>query len=266
MSTILIAVAVLCVIGGVCALLLVLASKYMSVPVDEKFPAIRECLPGANCGACGYAGCDGYASALALGEEKKTNKCIAGGQEVARQIAETMGVSFEAVAELNAFVHCSGTCLNTQKKAEFQGARTCAAAKLLFGSDGACHYGCIGYGDCAVACPEHGINIVNGVPHFNDVRCMGCGSCVNACPQGLIHIHPKEIHVFAACSSRDKGPAVKNVCTKGCIGCGLCSKKCPVGAISMDNNLPVIDDAKCTGCGTCASVCPMKCIRYGTKL
>ena len=47
------AVWILAVIGAVCALILVIADKYMSVSVDEKFPKIRECLPGANCGACG---------------------------------------------------------------------------------------------------------------------------------------------------------------------------------------------------------------------
>ena len=73
MSGVISAIVVLLIIGAVAALILVIASKYMSVPENEMFPAIRECLPGANCGACGYAGCDGYAKALAEGEETKTN-------------------------------------------------------------------------------------------------------------------------------------------------------------------------------------------------
>ena len=44
------------VLGFICAIILVLADKFMSVPVDERFPKVRECLPGANCGACGYTG------------------------------------------------------------------------------------------------------------------------------------------------------------------------------------------------------------------
>lgn len=55
MSGVLSAIVVLLIIGAVAALILVIASKYMSVPENEMFPAIRECLPGANCGACGYA-------------------------------------------------------------------------------------------------------------------------------------------------------------------------------------------------------------------
>ena len=74
MNPVLVAVLVLGGVGLVCAALLVVASKFMAVPVDERFPKIRECLPGANCGGCGYAGCDGYANALVDGTEEKINK------------------------------------------------------------------------------------------------------------------------------------------------------------------------------------------------
>lgn len=266
MNPVLIAVLVLGGISALCALLLVLASKYMAVPVDEKFPALRGCLPGANCGACGYAGCDGYANALAAGEELKTNKCVAGGTDVAVALAETLGVEAEAVAEVNAYVLCSGSCEVTKKRAEFQGAQTCAAAKLLFGGDGACGYGCLGYGDCAAVCHEHAINLVNGVARINDLRCMGCGACARTCPQHIIAVLPKEIDVFVGCSNHDRGPAVKAVCSAGCIGCGLCAKKCPSGAITLLNNLPKVDYDKCTGCTVCTEVCPVKCIHLGNKV
>ena len=68
MNPILMAVILVVVIAIICSVMLVIASTVMAVPEDPKFPAIRECLPGANCGACGYAGCDGYAKALASGE------------------------------------------------------------------------------------------------------------------------------------------------------------------------------------------------------
>ena len=221
MSGVTTAVIALSAIGALCALILVIASKYMAVPENEKFPAIRACLPGANCGACGYAGCDGYANALAAGEEEKTNKCIAGGQDVAKAVAETMGLAFEAVVEVNAFVHCRGDCLNTQKRTEFQGARSCAAAKLLFGSDGACHYGCIGYGDCASVCPENAINIINGIAHINDIRCMGCGACARTCPQGAITLV-------------DNLPEVDH---SKCTGCGTCAAACPRKVILFGNKV-----------------------------
>ena len=257
MSPVLTAVLLLAAIGAVCAVLLAVASKYMSVPVDEKFPAVRECLPGANCGACGYAGCDGYAAALASGEETKTNKCIAGGAEVAKALADTLGVGFEDVERKNAFVHCRGKC---DRKSELQGEHSCAAAKLLFSGDRACAYGCLGYGDCAAVCPEGAINIINGVAHVNPARCTGCGLCTKTCPQHIIEVLPSAITPLIGCSSHDKGPAVKKICASGCIGCSLCSKKCPAGAIRMENDLPVIDYGACTGCGVCIAACPCKAI------
>ena len=91
MIDVLIAVGILFAVGIVCAVVLALASYYMSVPVDEKASALRDCLPGANCGACGYTGCDGYAEALAKGEAAP-NLCIPGGTSAAEGIAKILGV------------------------------------------------------------------------------------------------------------------------------------------------------------------------------
>lgn len=261
MNPILIAVIVLCAIGIVCALLLVLASKFMAVPVDEKFPAIRECLPGANCGACGFAGCDGYASALASGAETAVNKCPPGGNSVAAALAEVCGASFEETEKMVAYVKCIGTCDKTSKKAEYEGEKTCATAKLIFGGEGACQFGCLGYGDCAVACPEEAINIINGVAHINAARCIGCSVCVKTCPNHIIAMLPERATSHIACSNKDKGVVAMKKCTAGCIGCGLCAKKCEQGAITVTNFLASIDYEKCTDCGACAAACPKKCIK-----
>ena len=118
MSGVISAIVVLLIIGAVAALILVIASKYMSVPENEMFPAIRECLPGANCGACGYAGCDGYAKALAEGEETKTNLCVPGADGAAAAIAEIMGVEAEDVVEMVAYVKCNGNCETAKHKYE----------------------------------------------------------------------------------------------------------------------------------------------------
>ena len=99
MNGILIAAIVVAGIGAVCAVMLVLASKFFAVKEDTVYLEIRECLPGANCGACGYAGCDGYAKALASGEESKINLCIPGADAAAEKMAEILGVEFEDVIE-----------------------------------------------------------------------------------------------------------------------------------------------------------------------
>ena len=99
MEQILMAVIPVVIIGIICAAVLVVASKLMAVKEDEKFPAIRECLPGANCGACGFAGCDGYAKALAEKEGTPTNLCVPGADDVSRKLSELLGVEFEDVVE-----------------------------------------------------------------------------------------------------------------------------------------------------------------------
>ena len=57
-------------IGLLAGVILAVASIVMAVPKDEKAEALEEVLPGANCGACGYSGCSGYAAALSKGEAK----------------------------------------------------------------------------------------------------------------------------------------------------------------------------------------------------
>lgn len=120
LSAVLIAVGVLVAIGLICALILVIAAKFFAVKVDEKEQKIRACLPGANCGACGFTGCDGYAKALAEGSAP-ANLCVPGGASAAAQLGEVLGVSVEAAARMVAFVHCNGTCDNTKPKYDYKG-------------------------------------------------------------------------------------------------------------------------------------------------
>ncbi len=256
------AVWVLAAIGAVCAVLLVLASKFMYVPVDEKFPKIRECLPGANCGACGYAGCDGYASALASGEEDKINKCVAGADAVAKSLAQIMGAEFEDVVEQVAIVRCTGNCDATRDKYEYQGLTSCAAAKLVFGGKGACSYGCLGLGDCAAACPQHAITIIDDLARVNFRACIGCGICTRTCPNHLITLMPDVERVIVGCSNHEKGASTHKECSRGCIGCHRCERECPAKAITVKDNLAVIDYDKCIDCGHCQEVCPVKCVHY----
>ena len=98
MMEILIPILAVTVIGLICAVGLAVASSVMAVKEDTRFTEIRACLPGANCGACGYTGCDGYAKAL-LEPGTKTNLCVPGADAVAAQIAALLGVEAEDVVE-----------------------------------------------------------------------------------------------------------------------------------------------------------------------
>lgn len=256
MNPVLSAVLILGAIGAVCALILVIASKYFAVPVDEKFPALRECLPGANCGACGYAGCDGYAQALADGTETATNKCTPGADGVAAAIAALLGTEALDVVEMAAYVKCNGGCTAAKKKYEYAGVKTCSAANILFSGEWACPSGCMGYGDCEAVCPSEAIKVINGVAKVFPELCTGCGLCVQKCPKHVIGLRRKTDPTIVRCSSHEKGAVVMKQCANGCIGCKRCEKACPVDAIKVTDNLAVIDYEKCVGCIACSDACP----------
>ena len=260
MNGIILSIVSVTVIGLICAVILSIASKIMAVPVDETQIKIRECLPGANCGACGYAGCDGYAAALASGEEKKTTKCIPGSDSVAAQIAGALGVEAEDVIEQVAIIHCRGDCDVTSRKMDYQGINGCRAAKLFYGGTGTCTYGCLGLGDCANVCPQDAICIEKGIAHVDTRKCIGCGLCARTCPQHLITTEADTIRTMVTCSNHDKGAVTRKACTHGCIGCQKCVKTCTAQAISMDNNLSKIDYSLCVNCGQCIEACPTGCI------
>ena len=265
MNGIVIAVVVVTVIGLVCGIMLAVASKFMAVPVDERVEQVRECLPGANCGACGFAGCDAYAAAVVEDPSIGANKCVPGGADAANGIAAVLGVDAGDVEAVVAVVHCNGTCNNTEDKAAWQGKQTCAGNKMLFGGKNSCSFGCIGFGDCANACPQNAIDIVSGVARIDVDLCIGCGICKNTCPMGTIGMMPKSAAVLIDCSNKDKGKPAMQVCKVSCISCGKCARDCEAGAIEMVDNLPVIDYKKCVGCGKCAEGCPRKSIKMLKK-
>ncbi len=246
-------VIVVTVIGLIAGLGLALASKFMFVPVDEKQEKIRECLPGANCGACGFSGCDGYAEAIAKGEAEP-NKCAPGGADTANKLAEILGVTVDTKPKV-AFVKCQGNREITSVKYGYEGMMSCRAASLIYGGPVSCEYGCIGYGDCSKACPFGAITMKDGKPVICENECVGCGKCVSACPKGVITLIEKGTKIKVACNNKKKGaPVVKN-CKVSCIACGMCEKACENGAIKVVDNLATIDYSLCTACGKCKDAC-----------
>lgn len=263
----LIPVIVLFAAGVLCALLLTIASVFFGVEEDEKASAIRECLPGANCGACGYSGCDGYAEALSKGLTDKTNLCIPGGDGTSKEISVIMGLEAAEVVEQVAYVACNGACAPEEKKYEYHGPKTCKAANMSFSGDRFCTFACLGYGDCIRVCPRNAIKInERNVAQIDPSKCIGCGICVRTCPNSIIHLVRDTARVTVMCSSHNKGAQVRAVCKNGCIACGKCEKTCPEGAIKVVDNLATIDYDKCTGCGKCKSVCPVHCIFEGNLM
>lgn len=261
MNPILIAVIIVGATGLILGLGLAIASIVMAVPVDEKEEAIIAELPGVNCGACGYSGCDGYAQALSKGETDKTNLCVPGGEDVSMKIAEITGLAAGEIKPQAAVVHCDGNCYKCEMKLEYSGVKSCAMAQQLFGGPKNCSYGCIGFGDCVEACLYNAIKICNGIARVDTSMCKACGLCVRTCPKSLISMVPIGVEKAAVlCKNIEKGAQTRKQCASGCIGCMKCTKACEYDAVHVENNVAKVDYDKCNGCGKCTEVCPVKCI------
>ena len=257
---ILIALLVVASVGIIAGVLLALASHFFGIEDDPKVKMIRDVLPGANCGACGYAGCDSYAEAVAAGKAEP-NLCIPGAKSVAEKLSEVLGVEVQAGESKVAFVGCNGNSCATCNKADYAGHGGCAAAKLVFGGPAACVYGCIGCGDCAAVCTSDAICIKDGLAHIDSSACIGCGRCVAACPNDIIKMIPVSSKVVVMCNNTEKGVIALENCENACIGCKKCQRNCSENAITVVNNLAIIDYDKCNGCGTCAECCIAGCIK-----
>lgn len=256
---ILIPILIVLAIGLIAGLGLSIASIVMAVPTDERIAKVRECLPGANCGACGYSGCDGYAEAIAKGE-CALNLCAPGAQATAEAIGEVMGVAVEVAEKQVAVVNCNGNCENVQDKMVYSGLSSCAAANMFYGGTKDCQYGCLGLGECVRACKFDALHIIDGKAVVDPEKCTACGACIKACPKGIISLKPYAQRYWVYCSNKDKGAAANKVCRVSCIACGKCAKVCESDAVFVENNLAVIMPEKCIACGKCAENCPKKCI------
>lgn len=253
--TIIVAVAVAFVLG----ILLGLFKKIFAVEVDPKAQAIRDALPGANCGGCGYAGCDGYAAAVAAGEAP-ANACSAGGPSVAAQLGQILGVEVSSEKKV-AILACHGTKECAKSKGEYEGIKTCKAAALSINGTKVCAFGCIGYGDCVTACKFDAVQMgEDGLPVMDYSKCTGCGACVKACPKRLLSLRPAATKgSVALCSNHsDNKPQIRKDCSVGCFKCGMCARKCPSQAIDVSSGIPVVDYSKCNSCGECIKACPDK--------
>jgi electron transport complex protein RnfB len=245
---------------GLCfGALLAYASRVFAVEIDERVPKICEVLPNANCGGCGFAGCSAFASAIVEGKAK-LNGCPVGGNSCAQAIAEIMGMTAEVSEPMAARVLCHGTDENAVAKYTYHGVNDCVAASRLAGGYKSCPNACLGLGTCASVCKFGAINMVDGVAVVDKEKCTACGMCVEACPKKVIAMVPVKNDVYVGCNSHEKGADARKNCAVSCIGCKICEKNCPEGAITVNDNIAVIDYTKCTKCGKCVEKCPRKCI------
>lgn len=242
-------------LGLLAAAMLYTASKIFHTRENPLVKKIEALLPGANCGACGYPGCSGFAEAMA-NEQNPELVCPVAPAETMKQIGELVGLALGQGGAKKAVLLCQGSNEAARKICEYHGIKDCLSASLLFGGDKACQYACFGLGTCVEVCPFGAISLTDGIVTIDEQTCTGCGKCVPACPRNVLALRPAGHRVLVACRSKDKGGQTRKNCKKGCIGCRKCVKACEFDAITMDGALARIDDSKCTRCGACVQACP----------
>lgn len=266
MSTIILyTVLILSIIGILSAIILYFVAQKFKVFEDPRIDEIEATLPGANCGGCGYAGCRAFADACVSKGELSILFCPVGGNDTMGSVADILGIVAVKKDPRVAVLRCNGSCEFRPKTNVFDGAVSCAIASSLYSGDTGCQYGCLGCGDCVVACDFDAIhmNPVTGLPEVVDDKCVACGACVKACPKTLIELRkkaPKDRKIYVACRNEDKGGIARKSCSVACIGCSKCEKECKYDAIIIANNLAFIDSDKCKLCRKCVSVCPTNSI------
>ncbi len=259
MEVYLIPIAVCGIIGLIFAVLLSIASRVFEVKLDPTVDKVLSALPGANCGACGFPGCEGLANAIAKGEAP-VNTCPVGGATCAGKIAAILGVDAGSAEKMVANVLCQGDCDKTKIKYDYKGIESCSFASQISGGPKSCEFGCVGCASCVKACPFDAIEMVNGVAHVLKEKCKSCKICVGTCPKKIIEMVPYKSKVFVKCKNTNMGKKVKEACGIGCIGCKICVKNCPKDTIAFENNLAHIVYEGCINCTICAQKCPTKAI------
>ena len=260
---VLLSVGLLVCMGILLALGIGITARVFEVKQDPRIELVADALPGANCGGCGFAGCNDFAKAIVAGKIT-ADKCPVATADGTAKVAEILGITIDqnAVKDV-AVVLCGGDNKKAKIDVAYNGINDCKSAVLVASGGKGCKYGCLGLGTCAGACPFDAIEITDdGLAVVHPELCVGCGKCVGACPKNLIKLVPETVKIHVFCSSPEKGPAKMKVCKVSCIGCRKCVKNAEKDQIQMKGFLaqvnyefpppPELADA---------SGCPTKCLR-----
>lgn len=255
---------VIAALGGILGFGLAVADKKLAIKKDEKLELLESIMPGANCGACGFAGCTAYAEAV-YSHKAQIGLCTPGGNAVAQKMGQIMGEEAQKVERMVAYVFCMAAPDKVGRDFKYDGMEDCNAASILFKGDKTCKEGCLGLGSCINVCPAGAIgrDSANRV-HVDRSLCIGCGKCAEICPNHVIRMIPYSQKHAVSCNSHDKGASVRKYCDVGCIGCGICENKCKGSGFAVESFLAsfspaAVSDSEQTKAAVAS--CPRKVIK-----
>ncbi|GHV72188.1 ferredoxin [Bacteroidia bacterium] len=260
-NVIIVALIVLGAVALISAFILYFVAQKFKVEEDPRIDLVAECLPGANCGGCGYAGCRNFADMVVKKGSLEGMLCPVGGAAMMEQIAAVMGVQASVGEPKVAVVCCSGSLQNAPRTVSFDGVHNCQFSSNIYTGTAGCPQGCVGFGDCVKKCQfgALSINAETGLPEVDETTCTACGACIKACPRGIIKLRNKGFksrRIWVSCVNKEKGALARKHCTVACIGCGKCQKVCAFEAITVTNNVAYLDYMKCKLCRKCVVECP----------
>jgi len=247
-------------IGIVAAVVIYFVSKKFAVQEDDRIGKVEEVLPSTNCGGCGQPGCHAFAKAVVEAGDLTSLHCPVGGNAVMKQVAEILGIKVVERDPYIAVVRCSGSFEHRKKTNVYDGTESCKIAAALYSGDTGCAYGCLGMADCVDVCDFEAMYMdeKTGLPVVIEDKCTACNACVKECPKGILELWPKgkkDQRVYIACLNEEKGSTARKECSVACSGCSKCFEACRYDAITMQNNLAVIDPEKCKLCMECVETC-----------
>ena len=247
-------------IGIVAAVVIYFVSKKFAVQEDTRIVDVEQVLPNTNCGGCGQPGCHAFALAVVNAGDLSSLHCPVGGNAVMRQVADILGIKAVEKDPYIAVVRCSGSFEYRKKTNIYDGASSCKIAATLYSGDTGCAYGCLGMGDCVQICDFEAMYMDErtGLPVVIEDKCTACNACVKECPKDILELWPKgkkNQRVYVACRNEEKGSTARKECAVACSGCAKCFDACRYDAITMIDNLAVIDPEKCKLCMECVDTC-----------
>lgn len=247
-------------IGIVAAVVIYFVSKKFAVQEDDRIGRVEAILPSTNCGGCGQPGCHAFAKAVVDAGDLSVLHCPVGGNAVMKQVGEILGIKVVERDPYVAVVRCSGSFEYRKKTNVYDGAGSCKIAAALYSGDTGCAYGCLGMADCVDVCDFEAMYMdeKTGLPVVIEDKCTACNACVKECPKNILELWPKgkkDQRVYIACLNEEKGSTARKDCAVACSGCSKCFEACRYDAITMNNNLAVIDPDKCKLCMECVDTC-----------